>query len=234
MEETRKTMSQEVDNHNIENQKIREEFEGMLRSFDKLIEENRKKKQRIEELMVNKALLEKNIVDLEKEVAEDKEENKQKQGRIDKLSEEKRQLEMLTGVIPELKEQIQIVSKYSNYMFLYSPFFKHNLYFPYIFFIISHIFKHIFVHKFAQSPSNNIHHPIPPNPTQKNLTLAQRRHQRPREPKPNPRRQQQTQKGRRRQRARQQAQRNRLPPRRSPRQTKHHQRTQNPNPQKRL
>ena len=112
MEETRKAMSQEVDNHNIENQKVREEFEGMLRSFDKLIEENRKKKQRIEELMVNKALLEKNIQDLEKDVAEETEKNKKKQEKIDGLEEEKRRLEMLTGVIPELKEQIQIVRGY--------------------------------------------------------------------------------------------------------------------------
>jgi uncharacterized coiled-coil protein SlyX len=114
LEETRKAMGKEVDNHNIENQKVREEFEGMLRSFDKLIEENRKKKQRIEELLVNKALLEKNIVDLEKEVAEDKEEMTKQQGKIDNLSEEKRKLEMLTGVIPELKEQIQIVSAFEE------------------------------------------------------------------------------------------------------------------------
>ena len=98
-----------MDNHNIENQKIREEFEGMLRSFDKLIEENRKKKLRIEELLVNKALLEKNIEDLEKEVAEDKEEIKGNENKIDTLDTAKRKLEIETGVIPGLKEQIQIV-----------------------------------------------------------------------------------------------------------------------------
>ena len=102
-------MDKEVDNHNIENQKIREEFEGMLRSFDKLIEENRKKKLRIEELLVNKALLEKNIEDLEKEVAEDKEEIKANENKIDTLDTAKRKLEIETGVIPGLKEQIQIV-----------------------------------------------------------------------------------------------------------------------------
>lgn len=99
-------MNREVDNHNIENQKIREEFEGMLRSFDKLIDENRKKKLRIEELLVNKALLEKNISDLEKDVSEANEDILAKKTRIDKLEEKKRELEMLTGIIPELKEQI--------------------------------------------------------------------------------------------------------------------------------
>lgn len=103
-------MDQEVDNHNIENQKIREEFEGMLRSFDKLIEENRKKKLRIEELLVNKALLEKNIVDLEKDVAENHVEIKENETKIDSLDTAKRKLEVETGVIPGLKEQIQIVS----------------------------------------------------------------------------------------------------------------------------
>jgi len=102
-------MNKEVDNHNIENQKIREEFEGMLRSFDKLIEENRKKKIRIEELLVNKALLEKTIADLEKDVAENLEEIKKKDSKIDTLEEKKRELEMQTGIIPELKEQISIV-----------------------------------------------------------------------------------------------------------------------------
>lgn len=99
-------MSKEVDHHNIENQKIREEFEGMLRSFDKLIEENRKKKLRIEELLVNKALLEKNIADLEKGAAEASEDIAGKKDKIEKLQEAKRELEMKTGVIPELKEQI--------------------------------------------------------------------------------------------------------------------------------
>ena len=99
-------MTREVDNHNIENQKIREEFEGMLRSFDKLIEENRKKKLRIEELLVNKALLEKNISDLEKDVAEGLTDIDQKKGKIEKLEAVKRELEMKTGIIPELKEQI--------------------------------------------------------------------------------------------------------------------------------
>jgi chromosome segregation ATPase len=102
-------MSKEVDNHNIENQKIREEFEGMLRSFDKLIEENRKKKIRIEELLVNKALLEKNIKDLEKDVKENLETIEKKDTKIDKLEDAKRELEMQTGIIPELKEQISIV-----------------------------------------------------------------------------------------------------------------------------
>jgi uncharacterized coiled-coil protein SlyX len=109
LEETRNAMNKEVDNHNIENQKIREEFEGMLRSFDKLIEENRKKKIRIEELLVNKALLEKTIADLEKDVAENLEEIKKKDSKIDTLEEKKRELEMQTGIIPELKEQISIV-----------------------------------------------------------------------------------------------------------------------------
>lgn len=102
-------MTREVDNHNIENQKVREEFEGMLRSFDRLIEENRKKKLRIEELLVNKALLEKNISDLEKGAAEAQEDITKKKGRIDTLEEKKRELEMKTGIIPELKEQIGIV-----------------------------------------------------------------------------------------------------------------------------
>ena len=102
-------MSKEVDNHNIENQKIREEFEGMLRSFDKLLEENRKKKNRIEELLVNKALLEKNIKDLEDDVKKNLEEIGEKDAKIDKLQEAKRALEMQTGIIPELKEQISIV-----------------------------------------------------------------------------------------------------------------------------
>ena len=102
-------MRKEVDHHNIENQKVREEFEGMLRSFDKLIDENRKKKQRIEELLVNKALLEKNIEDLQKDLADDKQQIEKDKAKIDELNEEKRKLEMLTGVIPELKEQIGMV-----------------------------------------------------------------------------------------------------------------------------
>lgn len=102
-------MRKEVDHHNIENQKVREEFEGMLRSFDKLIDENRKKKQRIEELLVNKALLEKNIEDLQKDLADDKQQIEKDKAKIDELNEEKRRLEMLTGVIPELKEQIGMV-----------------------------------------------------------------------------------------------------------------------------
>lgn len=104
-------MGVEAENHSIENQKIREEFEGLLRSFDRLIEENRKKKNRIEKLLVNKALLEKTIKDLEKELAEEIELKNQEKSKKEGLEKTNRQLEIEVGKIPSLDEKIKFVRR---------------------------------------------------------------------------------------------------------------------------